>query len=667
MAEAPKTWFPAMNLVVSKTGSAIKIPTYQAARMQGQLKAPPGQVLPAALQLALKSAAAGRGGDNLTVVCPVVDQGQFSCDGPAGTFDMRLRVEGYISQFRWGAGLSSEAPMNWGTIELQPGASVTGWVEAEGGKPLSSECRVTLAPFGADVTAEVVRRDGAIASLSTPVNERGFFHFDGMAPGKYTVTASQPGFSQADATVQVLAGREADLIQPLVMTLPLEAEISIDPVVDPSGQPWRIQLYKMIPGFRQMKDLGQKEVPPVGLLRWPGLAKGAYAISVLSPNGAPWHREEVTLENDGTPVAIRLGIIQLEGRITLGGEPVAAAVVFGGARGISRQRFDSDEKGEFSGSLPRPGDWPVEIRAASPAIEVFLPKVAVEPLKGERRAHVDIELPNTRLRGRVVDEKRRPVSSAFLDVSPLEDPGNRGIQKVVGEGGEFEILGLPKGMAVVEATSNEGKSEQLYVRLEEDADSPDVELVVRKLRRIDGHVLSSGGAVPGASLMIGPAQQGVMSMPNRFSGPEGEFWVEVPESTREIFYWLSAPGFAFRFGRMKLPDPGQDLVFRVDQSGGSLDLDLRAPGSGEEFLVLSHQGGYLPGPGVERWGEIHGGGRKTGDRLLWSGLEPGLYTLCRTSSKSFASLQARGFAGPECVAGELEPAGNLTLSVVPPS
>jgi Carboxypeptidase regulatory-like domain len=660
-AAAPKTWSPTVNLVVSKSASTVRIPVYPAARMQGQLKVPAGQTLPSTLQVALKAAPAGGGGDALNALCPVIEQGRFACDVPAGTFDLRLRTEGYISQFRWGIRLSPEAPLSWGTIELQPGASVTGWVEAEGGKPLSPECRVTLASFGADVTAETVRRDGAIATLSAPVNERGFFHFDGMAPGKYTVTASQPGFAPADATVQVLAGREADLIQPLVMTPPLEVEISVDPIVDPSGQAWRLQLYKLTPGFRQMKDLGQREVPPAGLLRWPGLSKGMYALSVLRSDGVPWHREEVTLENDGTPIAIRVDIIQLEGRLTLGGEPVMAALVFGGARGASRQRFDSDEKGEFSGPLPHAGEWPVEVRGTTPAIEVFLPKVAVEPLKGERRAHVEIELPNTRLRGRVVDDKRRPVPAAFIDVTPVQDPGNRGVQKLVGSGGEFEIFGLPEGMAVVEASSREGTSEQLYVRLEEDTDPPDVELVIRKLRRIDGRVLSPGGAVPGASLMIGPVQQEVMALPTRFTGPEGEFRTEVPENTREIFYWLSAPGFAFRFGRMRLPDPSQELVLQVNQAGGALNLDLSAPAD-DELLVLAHGGGFLPGLMIERWGSIHGSARKMSDRLLWTGMEPGLYSLCRSSSRTFPSLKARGFTGPECVAGELDPGGSLTLS-----
>ncbi len=664
-AAAPKIWIPTVSLVVSKSTSTARIPVYPAARMHGQLKIPAGQKLPATLQVALKAAPANHGGDALDTLCPVTEQGRFSCDVPAGTYDLRLRAEGYISQFRWSSRLSAETPTDWGTIDLQPGASITGWVEAEGGNPLSPDCKVILAPFGSDVTAETVRRDGTIANLSAKVNERGFFHFDGMAPGKYTVTASQPGFASADATVQVLAGREADLIQPLVMTLPLEVEISIDPILDPSGQPWRIQLYKLTPGFRQMKDLGQREVPPVGLLRWPGLSKGTYAVSVLRPNGTPWHREEVTLENDGTPIAIRVDIIELEGHVTLGGEPVVAAVVFGGARGASRQRFDSDEKGEFSGPLPHAGDWSVEVRAAKPAIEVFLPKVAVEPLKGERQAYVEIELPNTRLRGRVVDDKRQPIPTAFIDVTPTEDPGNRGVQKVVGSKGEFEIFGLPEGMAVVEASSREGKSEQLYVRLEEDADPPDVELVIRKLRRIDGRVLSPGGAVPGASLMIGPAQQDVTVMQTRFTGPEGEFWTEIPEDTREIFYWLSAPGFAFRFGRMRLPDPGQQLVFQVNQTGGTLEFDLRVPTSNDEILVLAHEGGYLPGASIERWGSLHGGARKVSNRLLWAGMETGRYSLCRSSSRTFASLKARGFAGPECMTGELDPGGSVTLSVEP--
>ncbi len=660
------TLLTAFILTGAASALPTRVPVVPVALIQGRLTLPEGQALPGSLQAALKAVPAGRVAEALTVGCSV-REGRFACPAPAGRFDIRLRAEGCVSHFRWDVDLPAWKPLDWGTVELAPGASIAGWVEAEGGRPLGPDCRVTAVPFGAEITAPSAGRAGAVASLSAPVNERGFFHLDGVAPGRYSVTAAQSGFAPADATVQVLAGREADLIQPLILSLPLEVEISVTPPLDPTGDTWTLQLSRRAPGFKQVKELGRRSVPPAGLLRWPGLSRGTYLVSVIRPDGTPWHREEIAVDGDGAPVALRLDLVEVEGTVTLGGEPVGAALMFGGTFGDSRQRFDADEAGEFSGLLPRAGDWPVEVKAAEPDIEVFLPRVEVRPLKGETRARVEIALPDTRLRGRVVDERRRPVSTALLDVTPSGDPGNRGMQKLVGPDGEFEIRGLPEGLAVIEATGREGKSDQMSVLLKEGTDPQVLELVIRKLRRVDGRVLAPSGAVPGATLLFGPAQQEVPAMHFRFTGPEGEFWLEVPEGTREVVYWVSAPGFAFRFGRMPLPAPGQPLTVRVDQQGGTLDLDLSPPGSDPSagFFVLAHQGGVVSGPWIDNWGTIHGGARRAADRLTWDGMEPGLYSLCRASTATFPALQATGFQGASCVAGVLEPAGDLTLSIPP--
>lgn len=53
--------------------------------------------------------------------------------------------------------------------------------------------------------------------------------------------------------------------------------------------------------------------------------------------------------------------MEILGRVTLGDDPLAATLWFGGRSGVRRIRFDSDEKGRFDGWLPEEGTWPVDL------------------------------------------------------------------------------------------------------------------------------------------------------------------------------------------------------------------------------------------------------------------------------------------------------------------
>lgn len=216
--------------------------------------------------------------DATIVSCPLIDDTKIQCPVPAGVpLDLRLRAKGFVSHFYWNQVLKPGESRTLGKLELVPGASIVGWIDAPSRDFRFSDCKVTLLPKSAADSrnqAESLQRS-RMAFKTTP-NERGFFEISGMSPGQYTLIIEHPTYAtNRRSPVQIFPRAETE-IRNLELSPPAELAINIFPPVSTTGEPWRVLLLKEsdVPGHLDSKLDGHtqsglwvgKELAPFGEL-----------------------------------------------------------------------------------------------------------------------------------------------------------------------------------------------------------------------------------------------------------------------------------------------------------------------------------------------------------------------------------------------------------------
>jgi hypothetical protein len=148
---------------------------------------------------------------------------------------------------------------------------------------------------------------------------------------------------------------------------------------------------------------------------------------------------------DGSPpvqiVDIDIALTAVRGTVTLGGRPLRGRLTFSLAREGARVTLESDAEGSFGGTLPAGRTFNVQVSAQVPRVERRLVNVPV-PDSGE----IVLSLPDTRLGGRVVDERGRAQSRTLIAIRSLNPGSSEGAVQLHGdESGSFELRGLPPG------------------------------------------------------------------------------------------------------------------------------------------------------------------------------------------------------------------------------
>jgi hypothetical protein len=187
--------------------------------------------------------------------------------------------------------------------------------------------------------------------------------------------------------------------------------------------------------------------------------------------------------------------------------------------------MNADGEGRFEGTLPHAGDWVVAVESPDPPVRRSLARVSVaaDPATGE--AEVSVRLPDTALRGRVVDESGRGVRAI---VNVLPDSGDdRPLQVTVEPGERFVVRGLPEGEVRLEAEAAEGyRSDVTLVHLKT-GQQEQATLVVKRERTVEGRIQSADG-VPIAGASILAFEDGMHSgTPAYITDPAGRFTLSV--------------------------------------------------------------------------------------------------------------------------------------------
>jgi hypothetical protein len=672
---SPGVWAPREVVTLGEAGSSTRhvLTLWPLARLSGSLRMmEKGEPFPREIGARIasppstaKTAAVPR----VEVGCPVGDKGSWTCELPAGVLDVSFRARGFVPVYRWGLAVRPGDTPGFGVLELKKGASLAGWVEVEEGRIDLERCIARLSPLAAPGrTTPTAEERSKEVFLERKVGSDGFFQIDGIAPGSYQLEVRQPGHAPARAfPLDVWEGSETLLKQPLVLKRPLEIGFTIEPPLDWLGRPWQLTVRRKseFSGSLEEPAAFEGSAGPEGRVKVAGQAPGRFTVAVADSLGNSFHHErDVPIEHAGEAHrTIRIETVAVRGRVTLGKEPLAATLWFGGRYGTVRVKMASNEKGEFEGVLPRGGSWRVEVAASDPKLKTET-KAEVKPDR-EGDAKVEVKLPNTYVFGKVVDEAGRPVSRARVDYGSLAGA----VTVESGEGGEFDLHAVPEGRAELSASveyRSEGLSTSDVQTIEARDSAPvgPVNLVLRKTRVLQGRVQSPRGPVAGAMLRILPLVPPLGNGDRARSGQDGSFSIRVNSKAESLLAIVSPPGHALQ--AFEMPVKGEPVVLNVSQDGGTLEVALpfSLRGSDQAFFIYQNRLPLDLGSLVF-WAEGHGVRFEDEAGLHIPRLAPGEYEVCYGSltfsdPHELADWKTRTAT---CGAGSLGNGGTLRLDL----
>lgn len=681
--DAPGLWAPSTTLFVGRQGAEHSVTFRPTGTLTATVRPPPGHETPTELTVRLRSApdALHPLSAEHDLPCPVTES-ELHCEIPAGRLDLRLRARDFVSVHRWGVLVPIHDVLDLGTIPLRPGASVVGWVAASTETFDPSKVSIELRPRALGLaTREDLQRSDAL-HLQATANDRGFFQLAGVAPGSYELIARHESFAATRlAPIEVREGVEVEL-PPLELQPPHTLEVALQPIRDPFRRPWTVKLYREGSLPNHMDDVTEGGLDENGVFRATDLEPGRHRIKILDSRGSVWHAEEIEVDELVTRHEVVMPYDRLEARVTLADEPLTGALVFFGRRhGAQRLVRRTDDEGKIYVFLPRRDSWTADIEHEELHLLTRVEGIVVEREPDEPWAKVEIEVPDTRVFGQVVDEFGQPLPRATVDASGPASEGGRLSHQVRarGEDSSFEIRGFAPGTWRLEGSARPDLgtppyfAEEVEVEVQEGSPAGPIRLVARQERELSGRVIApNGDGVPGALIVVG-LEQGpgrlTRTVRQKVTSVDGTFELHVPPQVGAVQLSVFPPGFAARQVRIELPHL-EPIEIPVDPVGGTVVLVPSSDDAPERFLDLQTGlfGEYFYYiPFLKIWAGTHGVRQDEG-RLVIPSLEPGLYTACAgVTEQAFNSGRLPPGLESHCDRGILAPHGELVLKVPVPS
>ncbi|MBV9495277.1 MAG: carboxypeptidase regulatory-like domain-containing protein [Acidobacteria bacterium] len=595
--------------------------------------------------------------------------GKFEAAVPAGALDVRVRAKGNVSHYRFDVALQAGARYDVGTLRLKPGASVVGYVAAAADLHLRalSDAIVRLAPAVTDSAPSAAdrRRTGTLGITVTP-NARGFYHFEGVAPGEYTVQAVNGRNLSSSVRILVVPEVEAFVNDRLLLEKPRNLTLRITPATGPRLQQWNAMLWRDVNGrFEDAREVRTRD----GVVNITDLLPGTYSVSVGPSSDDGWAVREIVVSAVDEQLTIDVPFEEIVGSIHLGRTPLPGAkIVFGGETGAVRSTFIADGQGNFSGFLPGGRDsWSVTVSDSEPSVKRTVEDVRLVDDDGKLRA--DIVLPSAMLSGTVKDDRDEPVSGAIVTVERSGEQRGERMQTRSDVRGAFELTGLPAGAYQVQAggavKTAAGQPVFAESRLTTvsipsgDEEVAEVSLTLRAGSRYFGRVLSAISPVIGAKVVAVPTNVARLVNVGTVSGADGSFRQELPADATEVDVLVAAPGFAFRLFHARVSPTAVEVA--VDQQAGTLIVETNSlSNENTTDTLLRHAGAayhllpVAPRGNIERLSEDR-------YRITLPMMEPGEYGVCIGGEGDVPAIRSGMF--PACKSGFLPAMGELRLSI----
>jgi len=530
-AESPRCWAPAVHVASDAANQQAAVGLWRAGSLAGRLTLPADMAEPEAVIVRLESAPLPTGSVPVppTVIrCPVAS-GRFRCAVPATRIDLRVLVDDLAPRYMWDVDVGADATTDLGELLLERGGSIAGFVQFDGdGPPLSDvvvEIVPTMPPPISESAAAEAAEETRLSSRAAKVrpNARGFFQFAPLESGQYTVTARREKWSDARVTeIRVEAGRETELERVLVIEPLSRVEVLLQPPLDPYGQPWTMSLRQLKPLTTMSLPVSEGPASMTGSWSVDGVHSGVHMVTVKDHRGNPFERSTVDVSPRMAPIQVTVAALAVYGTVQIGEDPIPARLEMRNGR-TAMVVLQADAEGRFSGALPTEGKWEIQIEARR---NLRLTKNVEIRRRLDGATEIDLTLPDTRIKGAVVDESGKPVR-AMVRV-------HDGSKQIIaggssGDDGRFEFVALEEGDVYLLARSTSGGVESSFVpgRVTEDLDT-EVTIVVRPQVTITGRIVTPlGRPVAGAFVrwMI-PHRNNWLE---EVSGPSGQFRIALPD------------------------------------------------------------------------------------------------------------------------------------------
>jgi hypothetical protein len=659
-------------------GAPTELVLYPSGFIAGRVEAANDAPPPAQLTVRLTPGVTGDGtpigGEpEAEIKCPVTSN-QYRCETPAGLFDLRLGAAGFVPTYLWSLTVAPGQTATLPLAVLRKGSSVSGWVVFAVPAAQRSACQVELTVAVATPPQspqdEVQRRE---LTQRVAVNERGFFQFGGVPPGRYVVTARAPGLVAAQSgQVDVSQGLESQLSDPIRLAPPVELKLVLDPPRSVSGEHWVVSLAREDREGGNWTSAGEASTDDTGQVKIGGLTPGRYCLLVRDQRHQPWLDQTFAVEPGMGTQFLTIPVIDLEGTLLLGKTPTQGVIKFSGKGDARHVMCVAGEEGRFRCSLPGPGWWRVEVQIkGDKARQEVDPVEIVAPPPGSP-ATVEIVVPERPLAGSVVNERGAPVAGAHVRFVHIND-GHES-SAVTNDDGDFKLRYVPLGAATVQAMGKNEVSETRRLTIEEGAAPEKVTLTLKPRAVLEGHVYSPYGPVAGAFVDALPdivPNISILTMPQT-TGVDGSFRIESLDQSPGANLIVVAPGFGTRLLRVVLnPVAVTTIDVNVDQTLGAITV-VPAPGApqaGLPWFFLVHDGGLFTSPLLAAANMIRVSPSDAGTVATILNLAPGDYTVCAQDPMSGGlGAAAKGSRSTgSCASGYLSPGGVLELTLGAPS
>ncbi|MEM6453559.1 MAG: carboxypeptidase-like regulatory domain-containing protein [Acidobacteriota bacterium] len=589
--------------------------------------------------------------------CPIRDDGRWQCRVPAGRFDLVLRPDAHVPLYHWAFDVGHGKQRDIGETRLKRGASLTGWVEAASGLPIPADARVYAEPMVAG------GRSISNIRLATPaadslLDERGFFQLAGIEPGFYRIAVDAKGFAESSVfPLEVLADHETALREPIVLQLPMDISLAVQPAQPPSGGTWRVEIMRMsdATGAYHPDHVFRGATDEAGNLAIFDQTPGRFTISISDENNQRWaSRFAEPIEGVGVvPVEIEVDWVGVSGLVSLGDTPVVGEVVFGGAFGAERVLLATDEDGRYEGVIPYAGTWRVQVRSQKNDLDAETTVLVDADTEGV--AEVDIEMPDTHIWGQVVDPNGKPVPRTSVGIAGVDSRD----QQLTDEQGQFSFR-AHDGLVRLIADTDDGQQASMpyETTLSDGMAIGPIELRLEALRTVSGVVRSTVAGPLGGAVVHARQWPTANNVPRARTERDGTFTFHVTNDTETLDVMVAAPGHALE-------------VHRVDGQGALLDLDV-SPGGGVLVLPAVRNRALDVQTAVVQndiplsiahllsWALRNGGTLdEAAGRMIVPNMAPGDYRLCE-GPLGMANTEAF-FEAADCVAGMLQAGGTLEL------
>ncbi|MCG8459144.1 MAG: hypothetical protein MI919_22950 [Holophagales bacterium] len=563
-----------------------------------------------------------------------------------------MEVEGFAPLYFWEISSEAGSVLDLGDLELEEGASVVGWVDSPGFG--LDEHRIELRPamrgwkLGARERARL-----ASTRIRAPISPRGFFRLSGLEAGAYELRLVGEGREPIEMVklLRVEAGQELVLEEVFEIPPEVKAEIWIEPPLDVHGEPWRVSLVRQVPGARLLKVVKQAPAANDGTWAQGGLPQGEYSMEIEDSQGSTWHRSDLSLEAGGEPRLVEIELVEVRGEVSIGDDPLAATLVFGG-RQRPRISMRSDAEGRFEGYLPREGDWIVHLQADGGWNRQVLESIPVERRNGKSYAELEIRLPDTRLRARVFRDGE-PEAGALVIVRGYPESKRSVGSFTTDEAGRIDVRGVEPGSMAMMAHAGKAVSDWRILELAEESEHGEHRLELRLMTTLSGRVVHEGRGVPGARVLGVPSGERFLPWKgDTVSAIDGSFEIDVPADVPAVDLLVIPPGLGFVIHRAQLAgrDETSSIEIAVRPEHGRLDLYRLDPF--DPYLVR-FRGGELS-LDVLRGALLDAGLAETDSRgaLVLRNAAPGPYVFCRVPVES---------SEKDCASGVLSSYGSLAL------